>query len=174
MLFGAVLGLLLKGRFPRAVTAGVYSGAFAFDAAIHLALGFLRADNSLLLSLMPLTAYLPLAALSFLLSKRSLTENFFTVFIGVIAALIVELAEKMYVPPILSALGGTGADLLCIGLSLLCCTALALAAYFFLCRLFWGRTSSAARIGIVTSRSFFSSGSPSISKTRLCPRSRCF
>ena len=49
LLFGAVLGLLLKGRFPRAVTAGVYSGAFAFDAAIHLALGFLRADNSLLL-----------------------------------------------------------------------------------------------------------------------------
>lgn len=138
LLFGAVLGLLLKGRFPRAVTAGVYSGAFAFDAAIHLALGFLRADNSLLLSLMPLTAYLPLAALSFLLSKRSLTENFFTVFIGVIAALIVELAEKMYVPPILSALGGTEADLLCIGLSLLCCTALALAAYFFLCRLFLG------------------------------------
>lgn len=138
LLFGAVTGLLLKGRFSRAVTAGVYSGVFAFDAAVHLALGLLSPDNALLLSLMPLTGYLPLAAVSFILSKRSLTENFFIVFIGVIAGLIVELAEKLYVPPLLSLLGGIGADILCIGLSLLACTALALAAYFFLGRLFLG------------------------------------
>lgn len=140
LLFGAVLGMLLKGRFSRLVSRAVFYAAFGAVGAVHLVLGLLSLDNALLLSLMPLTAYLPLSAVYFFLSKRSIAERFFTLFIGIIAGLIAELAEKLYVPLILNAVGGIGADILCLFLSVLVSAAPALVAFFFLRRLFFGGT----------------------------------
>ena len=60
LLFGFVLEILLKGRFSRRLNFIVYNTVFAAVAAVHLAIGLSSLDNALLLSWMPVSAYLPM------------------------------------------------------------------------------------------------------------------
>ena len=95
LLFGFVLEILLKGRFSRRLNFIVYNAVFAAVAVAHLAAGFASFDNALLLSWMPVSAYLPMVVTVFVLSARNVVNNLFILFIGFIAAMIAELLEKL-------------------------------------------------------------------------------
>lgn len=136
LLFGFVLEILLKGRFSQRVNLIAYNTVFSVIAIIHMAIGFLSLDNARLLSLMPVTAYFPIIITVFILSKRNIVDGLFTVFIGIIAAIIVEFLEKLYVSPLLKAITGIGGDLLCLIISLMVCILLGFVTFRFLRQIF--------------------------------------
>lgn len=94
LLFGAILGLLLNERFSEKKTRVIYGAVFFFVFVFHLAFGLASFDNAFLLSLMPLTAYLPMIVLFYALSKRNFACNTFVVLLGIIASLIALLFKK--------------------------------------------------------------------------------
>ena len=76
LLFGFILEILLKGRFSRRLNFIVYNVVFAAVAITHLAVGFTAFDNALLLSWMPVSAYLPMVITLFILSARNAVKCF--------------------------------------------------------------------------------------------------
>lgn len=136
LLFGFVLEILLKGRFSRRLNFIVYNAVFAAVAIIHLAIGFTTLDNALLLSWMPVSAYLPMVITVFILSARNVVNNLFILFIGFIAAMIAELMEKLYVAPVLNAVEGVGGYIVCVVLLLAICAALAFVVFRYLRKIF--------------------------------------
>lgn len=140
LLFGFISEILLKGRFSQRLNLIVYNAAFFAVAIVHLVAGLLRFDNALLLSLMPVSAYLPVIVIVFVLSERNFVSSLFTVFIGIVAAIIVVLLEKLFVALILGSVGGVGGDIICIALSLAVCALLGFVVFRFLRKIFNGGT----------------------------------
>lgn len=140
LLFGFISEILLKGRFSQRLNLIVYNAVFFAVTVIHLAAGFASSDNALLLSLMPVSAYLPLIVTVFVLSERNLAATLFTVFIGVVAAIIVVLLEKLFATQIFGAGGGVGGNIVRIILSLAVCALLGFVVFRFLRKIFSGGT----------------------------------
>lgn len=136
LLFAFIVGVLLDGRFSKRATRIAWSAVSVVVVGVHLVLGALSPDNAHLLSLMPVTAYLPLIAAAFVLSAGKAAWTLFTVFIGLIASVIVELLEKLYTAPLLSAGNGLWADILCLAVSAAVCVLLGFVVFRFLRRIF--------------------------------------
>ena len=130
-LFGFICGVLTKERFSKKATRIAWAAVIAVVGIAHLAAGFSSLDNALLLSWMPLSAYLPVIAALFVLSKRNVVGNFFVVLFGLLAALIVELLEKLYQKWIMGADAGIGKDVLCVVLLAAVCVLLGFVVFRF-------------------------------------------
>ncbi len=111
-LFGFVCAVLTRRRFSARVTRTVWGIVLGALSAGHLIAGLTTLDNSRLISLMPLTAYLPAAIACFALSRRNLVGNLFILLLGGLAALVVDLAEKLWMTPLLMAGWGIWSGLL--------------------------------------------------------------
>ena len=66
ILFGFICAVLTRRRFSKKVTTAVWIAVMAVLAGVHLGVGLASYDSSVIIALMPVTAYLPvIIALSF-------------------------------------------------------------------------------------------------------------
>lgn len=136
LLFGFISEILLKGRFSRRLNLIIYNAVFFVAAVVHLAVGLAALDNAFLLSLMPVSAYLPVAVTAFALSRRNVADTLFALLIAFLAAIIAHLSEELYVEPILKAVNGAAGDVLCLFISLAVCALLGFVAFRYLRKIF--------------------------------------
>ena len=136
LLFGFISEILLKGRFSRRLNLIIYNAVFFVAAVVHLAVGLAALDNAFLLSLMPVSAYLPVAVTAFALSRRNVADTLFALFIAILAAIIVRLSEELYVGPLLRIVTGIAGDVLCLFISLAVSSFLGFVAFRYLRRIF--------------------------------------
>lgn len=128
-LFGFVCAVLTRRRFSAGVTWTVWGIVLGALSAGHLIAGLTTLDNSRLISLMPVTAYLPAAIAVFALSRRNFVGNLFILLLGALAALVVDLAEKLWMTPILMAGWGIWGGLLNLLLAVLAGAGLGFAVF---------------------------------------------
>ena len=136
LLFGFISEILLKGRFSRRLNLIIYNAVFFVAAVVHLAVGLAALDNAFLLSLMPVSAYLPVAVTAFALSRRNVADTLFALFIAILAAIIVRLSEELYVGSLLRIVTGIAGDVLCLFISLAVSSLLGFVAFRYLRRIF--------------------------------------
>ena len=94
LLFAFVAAVLCYPRFSNKVTYSVWGVVCALIFSVHLGIGLKRLDNSFLIALMPLTAYLPTAICYFILSKRNFSSEIFVLLTALLGALTVVLTRK--------------------------------------------------------------------------------
>lgn len=157
LLFGAILGLLLNERFSEKKTRVIYGAVFFFVFVFHLAFGLASFDNAFLLSLMPLTAYLPMIVLFYALSKRNFACNTFVVLLGIIASLIALLFKKTGTIAFVQAFGSLGilSDILLFALCLLVCVLLGWIVYRYPGKFFRDEEITDKRIAYIDVLLFF-------------------
>lgn len=88
---------LFKMRFSRRITAFCFAAAGIVIAAVNIAIMFSNADNSsLMLTLLPLTAYLPFSVLLYFLSDNTVFETASVCSVGAFGVLIPESLRKIF------------------------------------------------------------------------------
>lgn len=159
LLFAFILGILLNDRFSKRINQILWWGAVAAVTVVHLAVGLASNDNARLLSLMPVTAYLPMVIAVFFLSKRNVSGNAFTVFIGFIAALIVKLTVKLLGVFIIKSIkSGIVGNIFCLALTLTVCGLIGFVCFYFLRKVFRGQNVLDNRTWYVNVSLFFLTG----------------
>ena len=89
------MAALTYRRFSVKVDIAVWVVFLAAVTALTLGFGLVQLDNAALISLLPLTAYLPTAVLFFVMSKRNVVSNFFVLMMALLADIIVQLVDKV-------------------------------------------------------------------------------
>lgn len=160
LLFGFIGAALTRNRFSARITPAVWIAGIAVISAAHLAAGLASADNARLLTLLPVTAYLPCVVLTFVLSERNVVSNLFVILIGLIASVIVELLLKLCRPPLLSAMtgAGIGADIVMFVIEALVSAALGFTVFRFLRGIFRRKTLLAVKDWYIPASLFLLTG----------------
>lgn len=89
-----VCAALFKSRFSRLVTALALGAAGVVIAGVHAAV-MLSGDETLMLTLLPLTAYLPFSVLLYFLSDSGIFETAAVCSVGTLEVLILKSLEKI-------------------------------------------------------------------------------
>ena len=141
LLFSFIQGILLNGRFSKHIVFIILGLITTILTVCHIVIGLASFDNSRLLSLMPLTAYMPMIITVFIISKRKIAGNLFTVFVGLISALIVDLLKNLYQFPLLTSIDKIGiwSDIICFFITVVICVLLGFIVFRFLRKIFVGQ-----------------------------------
>lgn len=124
--FLAVCGMLLEPRFDRKGTALAAGGFLAAIASAQAALLLSGQDETLVLTLLPLTAYLPAIVGVHVLSRAGFFQTVAVWAVGAMASLVLAFLQKLLMAAPLGPASPTG-DLVHTGFVLLAAAALAFA-----------------------------------------------
>lgn len=94
-LFCFLAVLFTRKRFAAKITYGVWAVVIAAISVTHIVLFALDQGNTLLLSLLPFTAYLPIIAVFFALSKRNFVSNVLAMLVSLICSVSVILLNDI-------------------------------------------------------------------------------
>lgn len=96
-----ICAALFKSRFSRSVTVFACGAAGAVIVGVNTAIMLLSTENLLMLTLLPLTAYLPFSVLLYFLSDGGLFETTAVCAVGTLEVLILESLRKILTRPII-------------------------------------------------------------------------
>lgn len=91
ILFCFIAVLLTYKRFRSGITYAVWSIVILLVSIPHIVVLSIDKNPTLLLSLLPVTAYLPIIIAYFVLSKRNLVSNLFVMLLDILSVLSVKL-----------------------------------------------------------------------------------
>lgn len=131
LLFAAVCGMLLDSRLGRRGTLIVASSLLAAIAALQAGLVLSGADDMLILTLLPLTAYLPVVVGVHALSCNGFLQTAAVWMVGGMAAFVLVFLQKLLVTGVLGGAALRG-GLAMTGCVLACALVLALVAWRWL------------------------------------------
>lgn len=139
ILFGFICAVLTRRRFSKTVTPAVWIAVMAVLAGVHLGVGLASYDSSVIIALMPVTAYLPVIIALFILSRRSLSGNIFVVSVALLADVIAALVRKLCIVYVFGYIaGGIWASVLCAAIVAAVCVAIGFVVFRFLRVIFRG------------------------------------
>ncbi len=108
-------------------------------AGAHLGVGLASYDSSVIIALMPVTAYLPVIIALFILSRRSLSGNIFVVSVALLADVIAALVRKLCIVYVFGYIaGGVWASVLCAAIVAAVCVVIGFVVFRFLRIIFRG------------------------------------
>ena len=96
-----ICAALFKSRFSRSVTVFACGAAGAVIVGVNTAIMLLSTENLLMLTLLPLTAYLPFSVLLYFLSDGGLFETTAVCAVGTLEVLILKSLRKILTRPII-------------------------------------------------------------------------
>ena len=139
ILFGFICAVLTRRRFSKKVTTAVWIAVMAVLAGVHLGVGLASYDSSVIIALMPVTAYLPVIIALFILSRRSLSGNIFVVSVALLADVIAALVRKLCIVYVFGYIaGGVWASVLCAAIVAAVCVVIGFVVFRFLRIIFRG------------------------------------
>lgn len=109
-----ICAALFKSRFSRSVTVFACGAAGAVIVGVNTAIMLLSTENLLMLTLFPLTAYLPFSVLLYFLSDGGLFETTAVCAVGTLEVLILESLRKILTRPIIMEMKCRGMGVLII------------------------------------------------------------
>ena len=138
LLFGFICAILTRERFSLLVTRIVWAVVIVVVSVVHLGVGLASYDSSLIISLMPVTAYLPLIIATFILSKRCIAGNIFAVSVALLADVTAGLVRKLFVAVLnfLNAPYGVWADVAMAVILTAVCAAIGFIVFRWLRKIF--------------------------------------
>lgn len=139
ILFGFICAVLTRRRFSKKVTTAVWIAVMAVLAGAHLGVGLASYDSSVIIALMPVTAYLPVIIALFILSRRSLSGNIFVVSVALLADVIAALVRKLCIVYVFGYIAGVvWASVLCAAIVAAVCVVIGFVVFRFLRIIFRG------------------------------------
>ena len=109
-----ICAALFKSRFSRSVTVFACGAAGAVIVGVNTAIMLLSTENLLMLTLLPLTAYLPFSVLLYFLSDGGLFETTAVCAVGTLEVLILKSLRKILTRPIIMEMECRGMGVLII------------------------------------------------------------
>lgn len=92
-----ICAALFKSRFSRSVTMLAFGVAGVVILGVNIAIMLFSAENRLMLTLLPLTAYLPFSVLLYFLSGSGFFESSAVCAVGMLEVLILKSLQKMLI-----------------------------------------------------------------------------
>lgn len=94
-LFAFLAVLFTRKRFSAKITYFVWAVVITAISVTHIVLFSIEKENTLLLSLLPFTAYLPIIAVFFALSKRNVVSNLLAMLVALLCSVSVVLLNDI-------------------------------------------------------------------------------